>query len=79
MDIMNNYIKIRKKWEICEAFKSKYLFFDFLWNIYKCWLKRLNNDLYLWNINDISFKNNFIEIEYNKCTDCSYFIYKTNI
>jgi len=77
--ILNNIIKKRKEWEKCEAFIWKYLFFDYSWNIYKCWLQRFSNNLFLWNINNIKSEKDFIKINYNKCEKCSYFNYKTKI
>ncbi len=73
-----NYLHIRKKGEICEAFERAYLFFDYKGNIYKCWLKRFDKNLYLWNINNIKkLRENINNLDYRKCSNCSYFKYKT--
>jgi hypothetical protein len=63
---------------VCEVFKWKYLFFDFKWWIFKCWLNRFNNEFYLGNIKDdlTSYYNN---IDYNNCKNCSYYYYKTKL
>jgi hypothetical protein len=78
--LLANYIEERKESDICEAFVWKYLFFDYNWNIFKCWFKRINKELFLGNIwNNFDLK----EIEEKKyfkiCKNCSFFNYKTNI
>jgi hypothetical protein len=73
-----SYLDIRKKGEVCEAFERAYLFFDYKGNIYKCWLKRFDKNLYLWNINNIkNLRENINNLDYSKCSNCSYFKYKT--
>lgn len=72
----------RKNWEICEAFSSNYIFFDFLWNMYKCWLKRKNKELFLGNISENYNKNLekiFEKLDYSVCKNCSYYHYKTKL
>jgi hypothetical protein len=78
-DILKNITTKRKKWEICEAFIWDYLFFDYLWNIYKCGLKRFDNSLLLWNINTIESEKDFKKIDYKNCINCSYYKLKTKV
>jgi len=78
--LLNLYIENRKKSDICEAFDWRYLFFDYNWNIYKCWFKRLDKELFLGNIwNNLDFididSKNYLKI----CNNCSFFHYKTRI
>lgn len=76
--ILSSFIEKRKKWDICEAFSSKYLFFDYLGNVYKCWLNRFSDALFLWNSKSFS-KEKIKKLRYNSCSTCSYFHYKTKV
>lgn len=72
----------REKLELCEAFSWNYIFFDFEGNMYKCWLKRDEKSLFLWNIMkdyDKKLENLFQKLNYNNCKNCSYYQFKTKL
>lgn len=79
--ILSSIIEKRSPWEICEAFCGEYLFFDYRWEVYKCGLKRFEEDLHVWNISQGSqvIDKNIDMLDYTHCANCSYYHYKTKI
>jgi len=75
--LLSDYVDVRSQWDICEAFSWDYLFFDYSWSVYKCWLKRDSQDLYLGNISQQKDMKNVSQLDYSTCKSCSYYLYKT--
>lgn len=80
--ILENITEKRKKLEFCEAFSWNYIFFDFEWKMYKCWLKRQEESLFLGEISKDYNKNLeelFEKLDYKRCVNCSYYQFKTKL
>jgi len=77
-DILEKIVQKRRKGEKCEVFATDYVIFDYKWDVYKCWLKRMSKDLYIGNINSWE-KLDYSKLDYTTCSNCSYFTYKTKI